>query len=127
VAGTDPIPIFYPLADPTSDLYDSAMSTIGTDGLRASIATHKPASGLEVAAWTAVVVVVTLLPFGFPGAGIVIAGVLAFTRLRHNPIARWLLLGLSAVLLVLLVAFLIVGTFAGSPGEVDVGPAQRVN
>jgi hypothetical protein len=80
------------------------------------IAARTPASTGEVGAWTAVVLVASL----FPGLGVVIAAVLAFTRLRHNPTARWMLLGVSIAIL----AVEVVGLFATS-GDFEVGPEQR--
>ena len=57
------------------------------------------ASRAEIVIWTVVVLAATILP----GLGIVIAAVLAFKRLRHNPFARWVLLGVSIVATVMFV------------------------
>lgn len=94
------------------------MSSIGPAGARGDIATRTPASTGEVGAWTAVVLVASLVP----GLGVAIAAVLAFTRLRHNPTARWMLLGVSITIFTLEV----IGLFAAS-GDLEVGPEQRVN
>jgi ABC-type Fe3+ transport system permease subunit len=92
------------------------MTSIGQDDARADIAPNQPASGTELALWTLVVVVA--LPFG-----VIIAAVLAFTRLRHNRVARWLLLGLTVAIL----AFALIGLYGPTSGDSYTGPEQRVN
>lgn len=95
------------------------MSSIGQDDARANAATNGPASGTEVALWTLAVLIATLIP----GLGIIIAAVLAFTRLRHNRVARWLLLGLS----IAIIAYALIGLYGPTSTDFDVGPEQRVN
>jgi|SoiMethySBSTD1v2_1073268.scaffolds.fasta_scaffold701073_2 hypothetical protein len=75
-----------------SDDYRSGMSDAGPESSGSYFAPeNRPASRAEIAIWTAVVLAATILP----GVGIVIAAVLAFKRLRYNPIARWVLLGVA--------------------------------
>jgi chromate transport protein ChrA len=81
--------------------------------------TDIPASGTELAVWTLVVLLATLIP----GLGVIIAAVLAFTRLRHNRVARWLLLGLS----IAIIAYALIGLYGPTSVDVEVGPEQRVN
>ncbi|HYJ68755.1 MAG TPA: hypothetical protein VEX15_13980 [Nocardioidaceae bacterium] len=98
------------------------MTSIVPPDARADTAPNPPAaSGTELAVWTLVVLIATVLP----PLGIIIAAVLAFTRLRHNRVARWLLLGLSVAIL----AFALIGVLGTSPGggDVEVGPVQPVN
>jgi hypothetical protein len=73
-----------------------------------------PAGKGEVAVWTVVVLAASLLVY--PGLGILIAAVLAFTRLRHNPKARWVLLGVSVAVLIVAILGLMVGTQTGYVG-----------
>lgn len=75
-----------------------------------------PASQIEVAVWTVVVLAASLLVY--PGLGILIAAVLAFTRLRHNPTARWVLLGVSVAILIVQIIGLMAGPVSGSSGPV---------
>lgn len=75
------------------------MSGAGPEAPRPDFTSETPASRSEVAIWTAIVLAATVLP----GLGIVIAAVLAFKRLRHNPFARWVLLGVSIVATVMFV------------------------
>jgi chromate transport protein ChrA len=100
--------------------YSSGMTSIGQDDARADTTPNSPAaSGTELAVWTLVVLIATVLP----PLGVIIAAVLAFTRLRHNRVARWLLLGLSIAIL----AVAIIGLYGPTSGEVEVGPVERVN
>jgi peptidoglycan/LPS O-acetylase OafA/YrhL len=105
-----------PLADSGPGPYSSAMTSIGHDDARADIAPNQPASGTELALWTLVVVVT--FPFG-----VIVAAVLAFTRLRHNRVARWLLLGLTVAVL----ALVLIGLYGPTTTSVDTEPAERVN
>lgn len=75
-----------------------------------------PASQIEVAVWTVVVLAASLLVY--PGLGILIAAVLAFTRLRHNPTARWVLLGVAVAILIVQIIGLMAGPVSGSSGPV---------
>lgn len=75
----------------------------------------------EVGLWVAAVAASELL---LPGAGVVLAGVLAFTRLRPCPLlVRFGLVGLAVALLALQVS----GTHAGGWMSGDVGPAVRAS
>jgi hypothetical protein len=60
------------------------------------------------------VVVLAASLFVYPGLSIVIAIVLAFTRLRHNPLARWVLLGVAVAVLVVQIVGLMAGPVSGS-------------
>jgi chromate transport protein ChrA len=95
------------------------VSTIGRDDARAGGTANMPASGTEVAVWTLVVLIATVLP----PLGVIIAAVLTFTQLRHNPVARWLLLGLSIAIL----AYAIIGVFGPTSTDHWESPPQRVN
>ena len=75
------------------------MSGAGPDAPRAEFSSEQPVSRAEIVIWTVVVLAATILP----GLGIVIAAVLAYKRLRHNPFARWVLLGVSIVATVMFV------------------------
>jgi hypothetical protein len=72
-----------------------------------------PASQIEVAVWTVVVLAASLV---FPGLGILIAGGLVFTRLRHNPTARWVLFGVSVAILIVQIIGLSAGFMSGFAG-----------
>jgi hypothetical protein len=95
------------------------VTRIAHDDARPATAPNLPASGTELAVWTLVVLIAA--PFG-----VFIAAVLAFTRLRQNRVARWLILGLSIAIIALLVLGII---GAASTGSIDgyTGPEHRVN
>jgi hypothetical protein len=81
---------------------------------------RRPASYREVVLWYAVTIAAEVLVY--PGLGVVMALVLAFTRLRHNGRARWVLVGVSAAILAFqLVGLLAVGVSGGTGPEQLVG------
>jgi hypothetical protein len=86
--------------------------SVPTNSQATPAAVAAPASKREVAVWTVVVLAASL--FVYPGLSIVIAIVLAFTRLRHNPLARWVLLGVAVAVLVVQIVGLMAGPVSGS-------------
>jgi chromate transport protein ChrA len=86
--------------------------SVPTNSQATPAAVAAPASKREVAVWTVVVLAASL--FVYPGLGIVIAVVLAFSRLRHNPLARWVLLGVAGAVLVIQIIGLMAGPVSGS-------------
>jgi hypothetical protein len=83
--------------------------------------TRASVSSAEVAAWFAVVAILTL--FVHPGLGIVAALVLDFTRLRHSSTA--VRIGLVALAVVILAAQLV--GLQGAQMTGTTGPAIPVN
>ncbi|OKI64378.1 hypothetical protein A6A27_25685 [Micromonospora sp. CB01531] len=86
-----------------------------------SSATNRPVSHREITAWSIAVAASSILVC--PGLGTVVALVLAFTRLRHNARARWMLVGVSVAILALqMIIILLPGSgsgYVGPSGIVD--------
>jgi chromate transport protein ChrA len=91
---------------------DGTTMSVPTNGQATPATLAAPASKGEVAVWTVVVLATSLVVY--PGLGIVIAAVLAFSRLRHNPTARWVLLGVAVAILIVQIIGIMAGSVSGS-------------